>query len=398
MPLFLASSLIAAALSASSSVALGQEEAGTFALELPPGPAARAWAGVGPDTIPATLSPGLTALAALAAGSERPPEAPKSQGELWSQAATWELWAERVDFVRSRLTAAQDPASVGAPRDSELSSARADLALLAGSQGRSRDAWAHFGALTDSPEFAARVAPCLIPGVSLDAPIGPGGVPAPLIDGVLLRPITPEYPANDPAMDRAPRSARVQGLPVAGSALGALLSVDALGVEFTFELSSGSTVEVRGQLPEPADHSIRYEYLDWTKVDSIGIPQTVRLLPGDEEPHVLYGRIETAPWPWPAGRPGHLAATLEQGGLWLVLDPADPEHAVWSAAAKACGDLLGVPAGMRPPGQPGASGREGLELSVPLPMAPKERGRAGNRAAFGRYLASSLEVQLRIHP
>lgn len=398
MPLFLASSLIAAALSASPSAALGQEGAAAFVLELPPGPAARAWAGVGPDTVPASLSQGLNALIAAAAASEPSPERPHPDGELWSHAATWGLWAERVDFVRSRLLAAQDPASVGAPRDTKLSSARADLALLAGSQGRSHDAWAHFAALTDSPEHAARVAPCLIPGVPLDATIGPGGAPAPLTDGVLLRPITPEYPADDPARDRALRSAKIKGLPVADSAVEALLGVDSMGVEFTLELASGSTVEVRGQLPEPAGHTIRYEYLDWTKVETMGSPQTVRLLPGDEEPHVLYGRTDPAPWPWPTGRPGHLAATLEQGGLWLVLDPADPEHALWTAAAKACGELLGVPAGTRPPGQPGASDRAGLELSVPLPSARKERGRAGDREAFGRYLASSLEVQLRIHP
>ena len=351
--------------------AVQQDPAATaFALQLPPGPAARAWAGVGPRTQPAPLSKALRTIAA--------------QGPaLWEQPATWELWALRLEALR-RLR--QKPPAPGSPQDHSRSAAHADLALLAAAQGRGRDAWVHFAALTDSPEQAARVAAHLIPGVPLSAELGAGGMPTDLPDGVHLRPILPEYPADDPSADLAWRKAQVHGLPIGSALVDLRLIVEANGVEFEFTHASGPKVRVLGSIPEPRDYTFRFAYSDWTKVDQPLAALPVELMPGGEEPHVLYGRVSPSPVPWPTPKPGHLSSELARHGIWLVIDPGDPEAELWAAAAQAIGRLLQVPAGVRPPAPRSAGLRPGQELEVPDDEARAPR----SRADFGRYLADSV--------
>ncbi|MFT7679967.1 MAG: hypothetical protein ACI8QC_003972 [Planctomycetota bacterium] len=354
-------------------------EAETYKLQLPPGPAARAWAGVGPSTPAAPLSAELLALLE--------PGVP-----LWEQAETWQLWAERLSGLGDRLAQDQQP---GMGRDQSSASARAELCLLAAAQGRGADAWAHFARLTDDPGLAARVAPLLIPGVPLETKIGPGGVPQGLPDGASLYPILPEYPADSPAADLTWRKAEVLGLRIGEAQVRLSLAVESSGVELELEHQSGPTIELAARLPAPAEFAIRYEYVDWERVPNPREAHGVRLIPGEEEPHTVYGRVAAAPTAWPTPRPGALSARLLQDGLWLVIASDDPEHGLWQATAVAIGKLLGVPAGTREPVSPGTS-RTGVEL--PVPPEPFDLKEADQRAAFGRYLASALEAHVLHRP
>lgn len=347
----------------------------TYKLLLPPGPAARAWAGVGPETPAAPLSAEILAL--------MEPGVP-----LWEQAQTWQLWAERLGALGQRLAQAQEP---GTARDEPSAKARAELCLLAAAQGRGADAWAHFARLTDAPQLAARVAPLLIPGVPLATKIGPGGVPLDLPDGASLYPILPEYPADHPARDLARRKAEVHGLSVGEARVRLSLAVESSGVELELEHLLGPTVELAARLPAPAEFAIRFEYVDWERVADPRQAHNVRLIPGEDEPHTIYGRVAAAPTAWPTPRPGALSARLLQDGLWLVIASDDPEHELWQATAAAIGKLLGVPAGTRAPVHPGTL-RPGVEL--PVPPEPMDLKEADQRAAFGRYLASALEAHI----
>src|SRR5690349_15261061 len=132
-------------------------------VELPPGPAERAFAGVGPETAPARLAPAPTG--ALDAAD-------------WRAADAWTAWA---DAVRAETSGAS-----GASPDAQR---RGKLARIALAHTRWDDAWDHFAACSGDPAVCAALLPGFLPGVQAGA--GAGGVALPLPDGVVLHPAPP---------------------------------------------------------------------------------------------------------------------------------------------------------------------------------------------------------------
>lgn len=272
-------------------------------VELPPGPAARAWAGVGPETAPAELAPVAR--------------------EVLS-GADWARWAAELAAERDAEDA--DPAR------------RAALALRARAQGRDEDAWRHLAACGGDPTWVAALLPALLPGVPLEllAQDGARGVVDALPDGVLLSPAPPP-----PVAGEWRREASLAGLRVGGAVLDLTVTVDYDGVQVDLQHRAGEPARVLVQLPEPREFEIRVAYLDWSRLDEPG-PVAVELAPGSEERSV-YGRFAARATPWTLELPAELPEGLARGGLVIVHppDPARRERLAGLDAALA--ELLGVP-------------------------------------------------------
>lgn len=330
-------------------------------LELPDGPAAKVWAAVGPETLPAVL----------------PSEfAPLLADEGWARAATWAAWAEL-------LAAEMDAEHPDAAR-------RAALALLARRHGRAEDAWRHFVALGRAPdgaEWAAAVMPHLIPGIPAGAEIGPGGAPVALAEGVVLRPLLPP-----PSVELEPgaiewRTAKVNGLRVGAGLVDLVLSIENTGVQVDVLHGGGERTSLALVLPEPRDYEIGIEYLDWMRQEDLHAPHVVDVVPGEEE-HTLYGRIQQRRTVLPTGAASRLPAQMALGGLWLGVADDDPERERLRGVAAALSHLLGTDVGLRAPDGGNDAGTPGFAGTVvQLPGA----GEAGREVTL-RYLASAVET------
>lgn len=319
-------------------------------LTLPDGPAAKAWAGVGAETVPAGAPRG-------AATAE------------WSEPETWRRWAELV--AAAAAGERPDPAR------------RAELCLLARAHGRARDAWRHYRALGGDPAWVAAVTPALLPGAPPGAAVEPGGRPAPLPDGARLEPFLPPTSQAGPAGAVAWRTATVHGLRVGDAVVDLAVTVEATGVQVDVTHVSGGSATLEIVLPEPEGFEIRVEYVDWLRRDPIELRDPIPLAIGPgEEPRQLYGRVIERRSELPTGLPERLPEGLRRGGLTFVVPADDPDREELGRVAETVGELLGIPTRLRAHRVPG-EGWTGTTF---------ELGPAGaERAERLRFLASSIE-------
>jgi len=288
-------------------------------VELPDGPAARAWAGVGPETVARELSGDWLerAVAEAAGGAE-------------GLEAEWTAWAAWL--------AGEAAATEPDPRR------RSALALHALRQGRWGSAWRHFEALGATPEWAAAVMPHFLPGA-------PTGRARALPDGALLRPAVPPASGEAGAWRFETREAWARGVRIGAAEVELRVLVEAAGVELTLRHTGGGPTTFQVLLPEPAGMAIRVEYLDWMRQDTLRQPLPVSLAPGGE-PVVLFGRFLPSESRLPATPAGALPPQLARGGLWLEVEPLSSSEPLARAAATALGRALDVPAGLRRPSDP----------------------------------------------
>jgi len=284
------------------------------------GPAGRAWAAVGPETVPARLT---------ADDVPGPPEA-------WREQAPWLAWAA---LVRAEAEAS----AAGEPADGRR---RARLALLAWSQGRSDDAWDHLAHCTAEPAWMAAAVPYLAPGVPLALLTAPDFDPAaPLPDGVELLPALP--PAPVPAaevvhgMSRVePRELRIEGLKVGAAVLALRVALEVDGVQVDVEHVSGGPATLWITLPQPADFEIQVEYLNWQRLDEARAPVRVQV-DADEARAYLFGRFRPRALPWGETLPSTPCAQLERHGVQLRLPAGASASARLSGFAAALRALFG---------------------------------------------------------
>lgn len=323
-------------------------------VELPDGPVAKAWAGVGETTVPASLG-------------EEFPAARLAEGSAWSEPATWKLWSEWLT---------SDPSEDRAAR-------RAGLALLALEQGRSEDAWQHFAACSESPEWMARLMPSLLPGVPIETELLASGRVPQLENAALLRPSIPSIPTHDSGMVLA-RSATVRDLRVGEAVFDMKVTFDSYGVQLDFEWKSGGTAEVNVLIPEPDGFEIRVEYVDWMRQKKKRVPHRVEL--SEAQPQMsLFARIRSTRALYPGIGSGPFPRELERAGLWIEHSANDPELELLEAAARAASAALGFPVRLREAGQgsPAPNRPVGHVLHLTDPGPERERQLA--------WLASALE-------
>ncbi len=270
-------------------------------IQLPDGPAARAWAAVGPETLPAAVE------------LEGLPAHPRDA--LWGSPDTWDRWA--------RALKAEAEAEWPDP------SRRAELALLAWGQGRSDDAWGHLACTGGEPGICAALLPALLPGLPPEHRgrdrIGPGGVPRALPDGVLLRPALPPSSGLPHPGRLERRNMRLDGLRIGEAVLALDVRVEYEGVQIDVHHLEGGAASFLLVLPEPPSFETRVEYVDWFRQDTVGLPHRVEMGPGEEYPRTLFGRVLPRETRWPRRLPDRLPCSLELDGLRLLV-PADDRH------------------------------------------------------------------------
>lgn len=308
-------------------------------IELPEGPATRAWARVTPEALPRE-SIGSSAVDARAP-------------------ATWTLWAD--------LLSAEAAATAPDP------SRRALLARIALGQARFDDAWGHLAACAASPDRVADLMPRFLPGTrSFDG----------LADGAILAPALPPRGA-DAARGRIERRAMtIRGLRVGAATIAMKVSVETEGVQIDVEHLSGGAATVRVKIPEEPDWAFANEYVDWYKQDAMGVAHALTLNPGDEA-HTLYARFEPRELAWPTTLPERLPAQIASGVLWLEIAADDPDRGQVDAFARSLEKgPLAVRAEVRAPRRAESDGWTGVVVDL---------SRAGERTRKLAWLASSVE-------
>ena len=334
-----------------------QDAANRPAVELPDGDAARAWAGVGADTVPAPLPDGLAALDAA---------------DAWTRPATWERWGE--------LVAAEAGAREADPER------RAGLFLLALRHGRTRDAWAHFARLGGSPEWTARMLALALPGVPAGTELGPGGVVRGLADGSVLRPQLPPRTGDPFAPGIEWRSASVRGVRIGEATVDVTVQIEGDGVQVDLLHVGGGPAKVAVLLPEPEGYRIHVEYNDWFRQDTLREPLLVELEPGAEEVS-LFGRLRERSVQFPSDHSGAMPFQIREGALWLALadpgDTGDEDSALLESVATVLARLLEVRVRVAPEAEARAQATFGTLVHLPADPA--------GRATSLRYLAASVE-------
>jgi len=321
-------------------------------IQFPDGPAAKAWAGVGVDTVPRALPKLLRA-------------ACSTTSPAGTSTATWQLWARWL---------------AGEVRQPSPK-LRAALCLLARAQGRDRDAWEHYAHLTADPRWVATVTPYLLPGAPLDSKIEPGGTLAPLPDKTLLQPcLPPPTESSGDAHAITWRKATARNIQVGEAIFDLTISVEATGVQVDLVHTGGGAGQVAILIPEPPGYEIRIEYLDWAQTEQARLPILVDLAPG-QEPHTLWGRMIERRNSLPTGKARGLPRSLISGGLYLSLPGNDPQRIAVAELAPVLGDLLGVPVRLTEPGAPLPTWT-GIVLQL---GSPSERGERLT------WLASAIE-------
>jgi hypothetical protein len=290
--------------------------------EFPPGDAAAAIARLAPDTRPHETP------ADLGARTNVPAAAP----DAWTKTATWEAWSELVESE-----------SRSARADSER---RARLALLAGAQGRTEDAWRHFAAIED-PAWLAALLPRFLPGVPAGTPSGVGGAPGPLADGVVLAPSLPPPARTDGRVDR--RAMSLRAFHVGGAVVSMKVSVEAEGVQIDVRHVAGESARFAVLIPASPDFAFADEYVDWYRQDALRVPHAIEVKPGEAE-HTFYGRFEPRAKAEHARVPRSVPGSIREGGLWFTIVDADPERALVVGIAKTLEKRsFGFRAGVRAP-------------------------------------------------
>lgn len=291
-------------------------------VELPEGPAGRAFASVSPTTPSVSLPGGQ-----IWAGDFDAP--------AWRGPAAWEAWSSAVRAE-----------AVASPSDDSRPARRATLARIALAQGRWDDAWDHFAATGADPAICAALLPSFLPGVEATA-ASTGGIPAALPEGALLRPAIPppSVPAAQVALGRnwiERRTMRVEGLEVGAARLAMSVTLQSDGIQIDFDHQGGGATRVLVLLPEPADFQLRVEYVDWMRQDELGRALELSIAPGDET-HSLFGRFRPRAMPWPTQLPPQLSRALADHGLALCFDAADADVALYRSASAALAAALDLP-------------------------------------------------------
>lgn len=337
-----------------AAVALGQdsgnapESKARAAVELPAGPAARAFAGVGPQTVAAPLPGGPL-------GGLETPE--------WRALEAWQNWAAAVG------------AEAGASEPDPMR--RAGLAQIALAQGRWDDAWDHFAATGGEPAVCAALLPSFLPGVRTGASanadangfsVGKGGLVSALPDGVLLRPAAPppSVPAAEVALGRAwieRREMRLDRLQIGAAELSMKVGLESDGIQIDFEHRGGGSAHVRVLLPELADFELSVAYVDWMRQDEVNRVLEFDIAPGDE-PHTLFGRFRTRTIAWPTNLPTNSPRFLVEHGLAFDFASAAPDAEVFRAAGPGFAKILGLPVSLNP-GSTGSFAGVRIDLSDP---------------------------------
>lgn len=334
-----------------------QESASEPWLELPDGPAAKAFAAIAPEAeeveVPSLPTPPL------------------------SEPAGWEAWAGYVE-------------TAGTGTEGERARARAALLLLAREEGRAAEAWTHFVALRDQPRWSVTLISQLLPGVPAGTEILPGGAPGALPNGVLLKPTIP--PAEPlPSGGLRGRKALVRGLQIGEAKVDFEITFDAYGVQIDLRWIEGEPTSVRVLMPQPEGYTVRVEYVDWMRQDNVGEERLVELGPETAE-ITLFGRILPSKKLYPRAEPGQLSRGLELSGFILSLPPNETE----TSEAEHAAELRRLQAAAR--GMARASGLqvalETAEKPVLIPGATLIRLPAPGpeREALLRWLVSAIEA------
>ncbi|MFT4710106.1 MAG: hypothetical protein ACJAZ8_000076 [Planctomycetota bacterium] len=238
--------------------------------------------------------------------------------EAWSQAAPWDAWKSDVKLQWSTDKAV-------------ARNAHRRLAILAHSQGRPEDTWAHVKHL--SPAGAANLLPLLVGGMDSTQ------MPA------LIEPILPPVPVYDMATwtELPPlREYRLEGLRIGETTFTIAVQVPAEGVELRFVHESGPALNLRVRIPAPHNRTKRIEYVDWTRMESddgMNPIHSITLVPGSED-LVLWARCMPRRLPWPKAKAG--AAFPRDRNIELRTTATDPELPRLKAFAQAAADLLSV--------------------------------------------------------
>lgn len=323
-------------------------------LELPDGPAAKAWAAVGPDTMPAELSPELRALAQEATTPE-----------------AWEAWARSLERAR--------PGAVPAAPE-----ARAALVLFARAQGRARDAWRHLAALGAHPEWVAALTVRLLPGIPHDARVGPGGMPLALPSDVRLDPLVPPTSGDLLPGQIEWRSATLRGLAVGAGRVDVTVTVESTGVQIDLAHAGGGDTAIAAVLPVPEGFDVEAEYLDWDRLEApVGGAIRATVTAADEEPRAVYGRTFERRVELPTGPVARLPRQLLEGGLRLEIPADDPDGPRIARIAAVVAELLDAPVAVV------ATGEDGSWTGTRVPL-----GVGDAREARLAYLASRIEELL----
>lgn len=298
-----------------------QERAPT--VQLPPGAAADAWAVIGAERAPG---------GPLVLEPWPPWQAPEDGArDPWSSGPPWRRWVELV-----RAEAAGPPAPAR----------RAALALLARTQGRDADAWAHWSSLAADPALAAALLPAFLPGVP------PGTDLAALAPGVLLAPSLPP-----PRAELAPQVLTLGGwsMELAPLRIGATevrlrVALEADGVEVDLVHLAGPPVHARVLPPLPAGAELTAVYVDWIRRETPAGAHEVHVTPEDPE-HALWARFRPGQPGWPEVLPDAGAAFPGRAGFAFVLDPdlgATTERCL--CLGEALAELFEVPCAFLEPG------------------------------------------------
>jgi len=235
----------------------------------------------------------------------------------WDDPKTWQIWSKSIALLHS---------------SPKLFGTRALLARLALAERRWDDAWSHFAALDGSRHCMEVVLPSFLPGATSGYAPSDGPLPAPLADGVVLRPSLPP-PSEHSVPGRIDvRAMKVNEFLVGKAKLAMRVSVEVEGVQIEIEHRSGDAARVSIVIPEPAEWAIGNEYVDWVAQTTHHEPLALELKPG-EEAHTIYGRFQQRAISHPTHASAQVPAQIGGGRVWLLAPGDDARRALCDAIA-----------------------------------------------------------------
>jgi hypothetical protein len=304
---------------------------------LQPGPVAERLAGL-PEAPPAAL------------GKPWPDWSDRSEAG-WGGELVWRRWVELLRAEAKTSTPAR----------------RAELAVLARLQGRDADAWTHLLACAGEPGLVTALLPLFAPGIPPE--LAARGEPLP--DGVLLRPALP--PSADPRGGLrwlAGRHIERQELALGGAHCSIAVTVDRDGLEVKLVHTGGAPARVRILPPLPRGVDAGQVFLDWEKHPPDAGPFEFVLDAATPE-HSLWLTFHPPEESWPNPPLETLARPAPGRSIQLVSPRGDEAHL--ARFAEALGELLGVPAGLRPASAAPAPGLEPLVLRFDAPASDERK-------------------------
>lgn len=304
---------------------LQSEPADPPRLSLPAGPAARAWSAVERATQLAPLPPECEVFA---------------QPSAWNQRDTWSRWADILNAANGDTDARH--------------AARVAATLAALSQGRSEDAWDHFAALADRPQWLVALAPYFVFG----------GPSSEFANEVVIAPSLP--PLNRPARERLlglgrleAREMRWVNVGVGAARVDLRVAVEFEGLQIDVEHRSGEEATLGIVLPELLDFEFSSVYVDWEVEPQVEGPHVVSV--SATTPKIeIYARCRPVQLRWPMTLPNELDTRARRDGFQVLVaenDLASPRALGFAdALAKLTRSTAIVRSIAAPPTQPPWSG------------------------------------------